>query len=159
RHPWWVAEEIGAPERRDHSQPAERRPQPQENESDERKSADERIALRMDWRELRTDRVDDGHQVLFSKNSVTLRRERPRASKGDGRGAPAASFEARAARAPQDDDNVYSAASAAGSNSGSRSSRSAGAGGLRLGVEDGSSTSARISRAISASRWRFHMLA
>src|SRR5262249_35139319 len=61
RHPLRIAEEIGAPQRRDHRQPAERRPQPQENESYERESADERIALRMDRRELRTDRVDDGH--------------------------------------------------------------------------------------------------
>ncbi len=66
RDPLRIAEEIGAPERRKRRQPAERRPQPQQNEAAERKAADEGIALRVDRRELRADRVDDGHAALSS---------------------------------------------------------------------------------------------
>ncbi len=56
----------------------------------------------------------------------------------------------------------HSAASAAGTNSsGSTTPASAAeaAGGLRLSAAGSSPTSASISRAICASRWRFHMLA
>jgi hypothetical protein len=60
-NPRRIAEEIRAPERRDDREPAERRPQPQQHQRNERESADEGIALRMNRRKLRADRADDGH--------------------------------------------------------------------------------------------------
>src|SRR5579862_1531462 len=62
RHPRWIAEEIRAPQRRNRADPAERRPEPKQYEAHQRKAADERIALRMDRRELRADGFDDRHR-------------------------------------------------------------------------------------------------
>jgi uncharacterized membrane protein YgcG len=59
--------------------------------------------------------------------------------------------------------SCYSAASmrsmSGGSSTGSSSGAASTTGGLRLGATSSSSTCASFSRAASASRWRFHMLA
>ena len=63
-----VAEEIGAPGRRQRADPAERGPDEEQDQARQRKPADERIALRMDGRELRADGIDDGHgAILFRR--------------------------------------------------------------------------------------------
>ena len=80
RHARRVAEEIRAPERQHRAEPAERRPQDEQHEARERKAADERIAFRVDRRELRADGVDDGHALLTFPS--------PRRGEGGARSAP-----------------------------------------------------------------------
>src|SRR6476659_1604878 len=65
-----IAEEVVAPERYDRAEPAERRPQPKQNDGRERKAADEGIPLRMDRRELRADGIDDGHCASLPRHSA-----------------------------------------------------------------------------------------
>ena len=110
RHPLRIAEEIGAPERRQRRQPAERRPQPKQNQADERD------------RRRRRDSPPDGWA---------------RAASGWNRGRTLALFSSV---------GVGPGASASAGRSSSTS------GGLRLGATISSSTSARSSRAFSASR-------
>ena len=100
-------------------------------EAHERKDADERIALAMDRHELRADRGEDGHGIT----PLRLRRTR-----------------------------AHPAASAVGALGRSIRRRPAHVLGDRRRIAVGrgrqsSSISASFSRAASASRWRFHMLA
>ena len=52
-----IAEEQRAPDGEHGADPAERRPEPEQNEARQRKAADERIALGMDRRDLRADGI------------------------------------------------------------------------------------------------------
>ena len=106
---------------------------------DERKAADEGIAFRMDRRELRADRVDDGHAALIP--STEQRHSRP-------------------SMRERSECDVTPRRSAAGTDSCVRHRDCATVGRIAVGRgRFSSSTTARISRAICASRWRFHMLA
>ena len=61
RHPRRIAEEIGAPQRRDQRDPAERRPDPEKDQRRRGEGGDEDVALRMDGRQLAAHGVDDRH--------------------------------------------------------------------------------------------------
>ena len=123
RHPLRIAEEIDAPERRHGGEPAERRPQPEQEQADQREQADERQALAVDRRQLGANGGENGHA-----QSITPRRRH----------------------------GQWAARSPARRTHGQRRST---VGGLRLGATASSPTSSSFSRAASASRWRFHMLA
>src|SRR5271165_5365104 len=110
RHARGIAEEIGAPKRGDQPQPAERIPQPPENQGDDREACDEEVALRMDRRESAAEGVDDAHgweldgmrRALMAPNgaNVTARpanRQRRGGGPGD-RDFPARSRPARPPR-------------------------------------------------------------
>src|ERR1700751_463891 len=49
-----IAKKIYAPQRRDHAQPAKRRPYPEQNEGRHGKAGDERITFAVNWRQLLT---------------------------------------------------------------------------------------------------------
>src|SRR5262249_32030725 len=108
-----IAKEQRAPDRQPRADPAEQRPQPEQDQARQREGADEWQALAVNRHDRATDRGENGH--------------------------------------------VYSAASAR-SIGGSRAPSSI-SGGLRWGAAASSSTWASFSRAASASRCRFHMLA
>src|SRR5438876_1096228 len=56
-----IAKEIGTPNGRNQSDPAERRPQPTQRQADRRESRNEPVPLAMHGRELGADRIDSGH--------------------------------------------------------------------------------------------------
>ena len=60
-HPRRIAEEIDAPQRGESAEPAERRPQPHQEQACDREPRDEGIAFVVDRNELRADRGDDRH--------------------------------------------------------------------------------------------------
>src|SRR5262249_46421189 len=57
-----IAEEQRAPDREHGPDPAQRRPDPEQDQACKRKAADEGIALRVDRGNLRADRIGDGHR-------------------------------------------------------------------------------------------------
>ena len=61
RHAVGIAKEIDAPDRRHGAEPAQRRPQPEQEQADQREHADERQALAVDRRELGADGGENGH--------------------------------------------------------------------------------------------------
>src|SRR5215470_6567192 len=61
RHPVGIAEEQRAPDRHHGADPAEWRPQPEQDQAHERKDADERQPFAMDRNNLPSDRCDDRH--------------------------------------------------------------------------------------------------
>ena len=128
RHPHRIAEEIGAPDRQHGPDPAERRPDPEQDQARQREHADEREAFAVDRA-----RAGSGSRRRRTLRSLSCSRRLVR----------------RAARSP---------AARRGAPAAGRSALRT-AGGLRLGATGSSSTCASFSRAASASRCRFHMLA
>src|SRR3977135_4127953 len=55
RTPCGIAKKIDAPKRRHGAEPAQRRPQPEQEQADQREDADERQALTVDRRQLGAD--------------------------------------------------------------------------------------------------------
>jgi len=62
RHPHRIAEKQRTPDGQQRADPAERRPDPEQNQAGKSKAADERIALGVHRRNLRADGVGDRHR-------------------------------------------------------------------------------------------------
>ena len=62
RDPHGIAEEQRAPDREAGADPAERRPDPEQDQAGQREGTDEGVAFGMDRRDLRSNRMGDGHR-------------------------------------------------------------------------------------------------